>query len=113
VTLPASITIGPFFINVDPLKQFLINKRRDIADKLLKMLAERLHGKTKSICEQYRQINNRLSEKPRAIEHIYQVRAWIETIPEAIRALEEMMRTTLFEYEILEHFWYGVSNEVN
>ena len=40
-TLPASITIGPFFIIVEPLKMFLINKRIEIIKKMLDMFAER------------------------------------------------------------------------
>jgi dynein heavy chain len=40
-TLPANITIGPFFIVVEPLKKFLINKRIELTKKMLDMFAQR------------------------------------------------------------------------
>nr|CAD7403049.1 unnamed protein product [Timema cristinae] len=45
VTLPEKIVIGPFIINVDPLKQFLVGKRKDMYIKLLDMFAERQRAK--------------------------------------------------------------------
>lgn len=41
-TIPASIVIGPFFVNTDYVKQFLIQKRLDIAKKLLDQFAEKM-----------------------------------------------------------------------
>lgn len=39
VTLPEMITIGPFMVNVEPLKQSLVDKRQDLYSILLEMYA--------------------------------------------------------------------------
>lgn len=41
-TIPASIIIGPFFVNTDNVKQLLIAKRLDVIKKLLDQFAERM-----------------------------------------------------------------------
>lgn len=43
-TIPAVIIIGPFIVQVDALRQFLINKRQEIATKLLTEFAIRMKG---------------------------------------------------------------------
>lgn len=43
-TLPASIIIGPFLILTDHIKQFLVNKRQEIASKLLDVFANIMKG---------------------------------------------------------------------
>lgn len=42
VNLPSSVVIGPFFVNVESLKQTLIEKRQMLIESLLTYLAERL-----------------------------------------------------------------------
>lgn len=41
-TLPERIIIGPFTVIVDQLKQFLINKREDLSQKLLDQFARKM-----------------------------------------------------------------------
>lgn len=110
-TLPMSIQIGPFLINVDPLKQFLLSKHQELTDKLLNMLAERLRNQTLKIIDCYKHIMKRLCEKSSSIEYIFNSLAWMKEIPEIVKGHEEWMRTTLFEYEILDFFWYSLSLE--
>lgn len=33
--MPLAIVIGPFVINIEPLKTFLVTKRQEIVDKML------------------------------------------------------------------------------
>ncbi|CAG2066329.1 unnamed protein product, partial [Timema podura] len=49
VTLPERVVIGPFIINVEPLKLFLVGKRKDIFIKLLDMFAERQRAKVEEV----------------------------------------------------------------
>lgn len=41
-TLPNVIYIGPFYVQVDHLRLFLINKRQEIVNKLLDLFAARM-----------------------------------------------------------------------
>ncbi|XP_058814901.1 dynein axonemal heavy chain 1 [Topomyia yanbarensis] len=103
-TVPLCIVIGTFWIDVKPLREALIQKRRDITAALLVMLTERLRDKTSDIVSDYNEIIDKMCEKPASIEHIYEIRAFIESIPEILQRLEERMKTVVFEYEILDFF---------
>ncbi|XP_058453451.1 dynein axonemal heavy chain 1 [Malaya genurostris] len=103
-TIPLSIVIGTFWVDVKPLREALIQKRKDITFALLAMLTERLRDKTSDIVNDYNEIIDRMCQKPASIEHIYDIRAFMETIPELLQCLEERMKTVVFEYEILDYF---------
>lgn len=82
VTLPCSIQIGPFLVNVEPLKEFLVKKRQELATKLIEMLLEKLKNETQEILNEYTEIIRKLSEKPLSIEYIFETREWMELIPD-------------------------------
>ena len=50
VTLPREIVIGPFIVNVEPLKQFLVSKRQDLYQRLLEMFATRMRVLVGAVC---------------------------------------------------------------
>ncbi|XP_049548196.1 dynein axonemal heavy chain 1 [Anopheles darlingi] len=107
-TVPLHITIGPYSIIVQPLRDALIQKRQELTVGLLRMLTEKLRLKTSGVIAEYNGIIERMCEKPVSIEHIYAIRAFMEGIPEALSRLEDRMRGVLYEYEILEGFWFNL-----
>uniref|UniRef100_A0A182R430 DHC_N2 domain-containing protein n=1 Tax=Anopheles funestus TaxID=62324 RepID=A0A182R430_ANOFN len=107
-TVPLCIVIGPYWINVQPLREALIRKRVELTAALLKMLTEKLRLKTADVIACYNTINERMCEKPASIEHIYDIRAYIEDVPELVTRLEDRMRSILYEYEILEGFLHNL-----
>uniref|UniRef100_A0A182NB98 Dynein heavy chain linker domain-containing protein n=1 Tax=Anopheles dirus TaxID=7168 RepID=A0A182NB98_9DIPT len=107
-TVPLSIVIGPFWINVRPLREALIRKRSELTFALLKMLTEKLQLKTADVIGCYGAINERMCEKPLSIEHIHDIRAYMEGVPELVGRLEDRMRGILYEYEILDGFLYNL-----
>ncbi|CAH1982455.1 unnamed protein product [Acanthoscelides obtectus] len=110
-TLPTNIFIGPYNINVEQLRQFLIAKRQEIATRLLDMFAARMKEIFEDILEEYRKIMVKLAEKPEHIERILEIRDWIETVPMSVRSLDESVKRYLLEYDVLDHFWYALPNE--
>lgn len=48
-SLPSSIVIGPFYINVDNVKQSLSKKRKALATSMLDILAKNLHKKVDNV----------------------------------------------------------------
>lgn len=48
-SLPSSLVIGPFYINVDNVKQSLSRKRKTLATSLLDILAKNLHLEVESV----------------------------------------------------------------
>uniref|UniRef100_A0A182QMM9 Dynein heavy chain linker domain-containing protein n=1 Tax=Anopheles farauti TaxID=69004 RepID=A0A182QMM9_9DIPT len=107
-TVPLSIVIGPFWINVQPLREALIRKRFELTFALLTMLTEKLRIKTADVIGCYSAINERMCEKPVSIEQIYDIRAYMESVPELVSKLEDRMRGILYEYEILDSFLHNL-----
>lgn len=81
-TLPLSIQIGTFLINVSPIKINLVNKRQELADLMMDYLVRKLNNETNAILSEYNAILKTLSEKPTTIEKLYKTTEWMETIPE-------------------------------
>lgn len=48
-SLPTSIVIGPFYINVDNVKQSLSKKRKALATSMLDILAKNLHKEVEDV----------------------------------------------------------------
>lgn len=94
-TLPVTIVIGPFFITIEQLRTFLINKRQEICLKLLDMFAQRMKSCLEDVLQEYKSLMIKLAEKPESIEHIFEIRDWLETIPMSIRTQEELTKRYL------------------
>ncbi|KAL1506671.1 hypothetical protein ABEB36_005994 [Hypothenemus hampei] len=110
-TLPNVMFIGPYHILIEHLRAFLINKRQDIINKLLEIFAARMKRSVEDLLQNYKDIMVKLSVKPESIEHIFEIRDWMETIPMSVKSLEETCKRYLLEYEVLDHFWYSLQNE--
>ncbi|KAG7197921.1 hypothetical protein KM043_016158 [Ampulex compressa] len=111
LALPSKITIGPFVVNVKPLKEILIQKRQDCITRLLIMFAENLRNEVQKILFEYTQIKTKLREVPQSIEEVFQLREWIETIPLTVQNLNDTMQGTKQEFDILEYFSWNISDE--
>uniref|UniRef100_A0A182JHZ8 Dynein heavy chain linker domain-containing protein n=1 Tax=Anopheles atroparvus TaxID=41427 RepID=A0A182JHZ8_ANOAO len=107
-TVPLNIVIGPFLIDVRPLREALIRKRNELTLELLKMLTEKLRLKTAGLTTDYNAINERMCEKPISIEHIYDIRQYMESVPETVTRMEDRMKGILYEYEILDGFLWNL-----
>jgi hypothetical protein len=52
-----------------------------------------------------------MADVPISIEHVIEIKNYLKQVPTLVKSLEEQMRTTLYEYEILEHFWYALTDD--
>nr|XP_012140860.1 PREDICTED: dynein heavy chain 1, axonemal [Megachile rotundata] len=110
-TLPKTISIGPFSVSVQPLKGFLMGKRLDCATGLLTMFTEKLRTEINDILDEYTQIRFKLKEIPQSIEHIFEIRDWMETIPLRVMELQERMEILKLDFDILDSFWWNLSDD--
>ncbi|XP_043502299.1 dynein axonemal heavy chain 1-like [Polistes fuscatus] len=110
-TLPKNIFIGPFNVNVYPLKEFLMSKREDCSTRLLYMFTEKLRYKVDEILNEYIEISVKLKEELRNVEHLFDKKEWMETIPLTVKGINENMQKVKIEFDILEHFRWNLSNE--
>ncbi|KAK9870899.1 hypothetical protein WA026_009856 [Henosepilachna vigintioctopunctata] len=111
MTIPSTISIGPFVVSVDGLKNFLLNKRQDIINRLLDSFALRMKTLVEEVLDNFSNILLKLREKPDSIEAIFEIRDWMETVPITVKGLEETIRRYVMEYEVLEYFWYALPQE--
>lgn len=47
--IPSNIVIGPFWINCDTVRNFLVKKRRELAKAVLELLAKKLRNQTEEV----------------------------------------------------------------
>ncbi|KAM7230116.1 hypothetical protein CapIbe_018833 [Capra ibex] len=110
-SLPSSIIIGPFYINVDNVKQSLSKKRKALATAMLDILAKNLHREVDNICEEFRSISRKIYEKPNSIEELAELREWMKGVPEKLVGLEERIVKIMGDYQVMDEFLYNLSAE--
>ncbi|XP_030276430.1 dynein heavy chain 1, axonemal [Sparus aurata] len=110
-SLPSSIVIGPFFVRVEAVRQALSNKRKALAKTMLDHLAVKLRKQIDDACEQFNILSQKLREKPTSIEELTEKRDWMKQIPEQIKSYKELVGKTLPDYEVLEEFYYCLTDE--
>ncbi|XP_045539469.1 dynein axonemal heavy chain 1 [Papilio machaon] len=109
--LPQYITIGPFSLNVDTLKQLLVTKRSDIMKALLTMWAEEVRIAVDDVIMTYKSVMRKLGEKPNTIEQVFEIREWMESIPFALKTQDDNMKKIFTDYEVLDVFFTPLENE--
>ncbi|KAF5308293.1 hypothetical protein FQR65_LT06286 [Abscondita terminalis] len=124
--LPVQIIIGPFHINTEPIKSTLVDKRQDIADKLLDQFRLLMKSAVLEVLQEYKSLYIKLCERAPSIESVYDIRDWIETVPMDIKTQEEIARTLILvclclllfsindifqDYEVLDHFWFALPDD--
>ncbi|XP_050357868.1 dynein axonemal heavy chain 1-like [Nymphalis io] len=109
--LPQYINIGPFALNIDTLKQMLVTKRSDIIKALLTMWSEEVRIVVEDVIQAYKSIMRKLGEKPNTIEHVFEIREWMESIPFALKTQEDIMKKVHTDYEVLDVFFTPLENE--
>ncbi|XP_076846923.1 dynein axonemal heavy chain 1 isoform X2 [Brachyhypopomus gauderio] len=109
--IPSSIVIGPFMVSVEIVRQNLSEKRRSLANAVLDQLALKLRKQVEQACEEYKAISKKLYEKPNSIEKLAEQREWMKQIPDLLKAHEVVLSTALADYELIDEFFYNLSNE--
>ncbi|XP_050431121.1 dynein axonemal heavy chain 1-like [Adelges cooleyi] len=109
--LPSNIAIGPFFINVESLKQILMDKCRQLANSIMKKYAAMTTEKLEICSEEYKGIFLRLGDNPVSIEQVFEIKEWIETIPFLVKTQSDIVQRLVMEIEILDAFWWVLDKE--
>lgn len=75
------------------------------------MFTESLRTQIDIVLSDYMQIRTRLKVVSRNIEHLFEEQDWIETIPLTVKALDKTVQKLKYEYDILDHFWWNLSDQ--
>lgn len=105
LTLPETITIGLFSVNIKYLKKLLVEKRNDLANLLLRTHTNITCEQLELCCTEYRGIYIKLGENPKTIEHVFEIREWIETLPVLIRNQSEVVKRLFMVGNYLDTFY--------
>ncbi|NWU63519.1 DYH1 protein, partial [Pterocles burchelli] len=110
-TLPSSVVIGPFHVNVEDIKQNLSEKYKALATSMLDLLAKNLHLQVENICDVYETISHRMHEKPNTIEDLSELREWMKGVPEQLAVQKGLIRQVMEDYKVMEEFLYILPEE--
>lgn len=70
----------------------LVNKRSEIIKALLTMWAEEVRLMVDDVIQAYRAVMRKLGEKPNTIEHVFEIREWMESVPFALKTQDDIMK---------------------
>ncbi|XP_078270493.1 dynein axonemal heavy chain 1 [Rhinoraja longicauda] len=110
-TIPSSIIIGPFVVNVEALRTNLAKKCHGLAHAVLQMFAKRLHNQVEEINDDFKMINRKLFEKANTIEDLTDHREWMKKVPEMLKTNEEITNKLMVEYDIFDEFLFNLTDE--
>ncbi|CRK94502.1 CLUMA_CG008007, isoform A [Clunio marinus] len=101
-SLPTSIVIGPFKVNVSEIKMNLISKRNALNDALLNSFFEQLHEKLDKFKDEYLIILEKLGGKNESIEELIDVKKWIQTLPQQLDEIAKNVKELSPIYNTLD-----------
>ena len=107
--VPQNIVIGLFLVNTDSVKQFLLKKKKTIANSLLELFTKKIRKYVDSICDEFKMISRKLFEKPNDIEQVTEMRDYITLLPTILSEKQELINKVMLDYEVMEEFYYNVS----
>ncbi|XP_075163776.1 sterile affecting ciliogenesis [Haematobia irritans] len=106
--LPDSITLGPFHIIVEPMKQYMIGKRIELVKRIFEYYVDRMYDTNDRLLERCRHIYNRIDERPQSIEHLFEIQDFASTIPDLVDQLRADIQVMWMEYDLLDSFFYNL-----
>lgn len=100
-TIPDTIIIGLFIVNIKGLKTLLIEKRDNLANSLMIHYASKTSEQLESYCAEYKRIYLKLSESPVSIEQVFEIKEWIDTLPNIIQNKSELVKNVILVFRII------------
>lgn len=108
--LPPFITIGPFYINVDILKQFLIKKYIELVRRIFEYYVDRMYESNELLLERCLEVFHKIAARPMSIEHLFEIRDYALTVPDVVDDLRSDIQVMWLEYDMLDSFFYNLSD---
>ncbi|KAH8404906.1 hypothetical protein KR222_010181, partial [Zaprionus bogoriensis] len=108
--LPAFITIGPFYINVDTMKQFMVKKYIDLVRRIFEYYVDRMYETNELLTERCQEVFHKIAMRPVSIEHLFEIRDFALTVPDVVNDLRADIQVMWLEYDMLDSFFYNLTD---
>ena len=109
--LPSNITIGPFFVVVEGVRQNLAKKHKQLGEAILELLVQKLRTQGDEACNLCKNISRRLGERPLTIEDLTEQREWMESVPVELERITLEVQDAINDYDLIEEFYYPLSQD--
>eukprot|EP00118_Oscarella_pearsei_P012540 m.93002 g.93002 ORF g.93002 m.93002 type:complete len:4173 (+) comp36767_c0_seq9:102-12620(+) len=110
-SIPSHITIGPFYVSCEAARNSLSSKRKKLAKAVLEMLAKKLRKQADDAIEEFREMSEKLFDKPNSMEDLVEQREFMKTIPDILKKFQEKADKANVDYDLIEEFYYNLSQE--
>jgi hypothetical protein len=111
LTVPLTLVIGPFQVDIGGLKEELIVKRRDMYRQLLRTFVEIVSEKLEAVEGGFKEITAKLSMKSDTIEELIETRQWVVDVPEEVAELQRRLKDMSGDFEVLEKFQVALPDD--
>jgi dynein heavy chain len=109
--LPLSIDIGLFHVNVEPVRSYLLGKRKKLAREVLGVLGKRLRQSADEVCKEFTAIASTLQEKPNGIEDLSLTRDYMSTLGDVLKSLNVKGSRAIADWTLLGDFQCNMSDD--
>ena len=79
------IYAGPFFVNTETIRGELIKKKKNIVRRLLTVLCSSLRNQCESICDEFKEVSNKIHSRPNSPEELMEQKEYLSSIPELLQ----------------------------
>ncbi|KAF0288035.1 Dynein heavy chain 1, axonemal [Amphibalanus amphitrite] len=108
--LPSHVVIGPFYVNTDLLRSAILKKKQALIDATLDHLAQILLMQAEEVNRAYMKMASRMTTKCSKIEDVTELREFMDTVPELVRAEKDNTIKFIKDYDVLDFFYHPLSN---
>eukprot|EP00163_Fabomonas_tropica_P031148 TRINITY_DN730_c1_g1_i6.p1 TRINITY_DN730_c1_g1~~TRINITY_DN730_c1_g1_i6.p1 ORF type:complete len:4200 (+),score=1431.71 TRINITY_DN730_c1_g1_i6:1002-12602(+) len=110
-TIPVSISIGMFTVNCLQLRNFLADKRAQLAKLVLEALAKRARAVSDKIHGEFQKVFIELQKRPDCIEELVSLREYMAKIPAETADCAGWIKEMGVYYDVLEDFKFPLVPE--
>jgi len=106
---PSSVNLGLFTLSTTKVRTLILDKHSQIASDLMDMVARVTITYTNNTIEGFEDILNRLRHNPKDIEEVDELKSYMITAPNLVKALEPQLENGLSYFSTLESVNYKLS----
>lgn len=106
--IPSHVNLGLFYVGCESVRQAL---RKDISKLVLEALNRRCSRMASQVTGVFNQVQSTLKDRPTKIEELQELREFMKTVPETVKAQQVKVAELMKHYDVLTKHKFELSNE--